>query len=177
MDNAQIAMYSNVYVVRHNMKKGGIIQKIGIKNRVTSLGLTSIAKLLSGSFTNVTLNDVNIFVPNYVAIGSYVGQTSVSCSDRQLEIEYVNNENKKERLPIVQRNFNFTQDSSAVILELKSYIMEEQMVNYRISELGLFTNKDDNTCWARVILPSQSAFIKEQGEIVDIVWKIIIASV
>ena len=186
MNDAQMALYTNVYIIRHNMAKGGIIQNIKVKNKITSFGLTSIAKLLNGDFNEVTLSDVNIFVPNYVAVGtvnknlvdSVINTNySVQYIDRQLDEEYTNADNKKERLAIAQKNFSFSQDESMVTLEMKSYIMEDQMAGYNIRELGLFTNKEDNTCWARVILPENSMFVKEKGEVVDIVWKIIIASV
>lgn len=187
MNDAQMALYTNVFVIRHNMAKGGIIQNIKVKNKITSFGLTSIAKLLNGDFNEVTLSDVNIFVPNYVAVGTVDSAVvndnvinnghSVQYIDRQLEDEYTNADNKKERLAIAQKNFSFSQDESMVTLEMKSYIMEDQMIGYKIRELGLFTNKEDNTCWARVILPVNSMFTKEKGEVVDIVWKVIIASV
>lgn len=187
MSTTQMGMYANVHIIRHNMKKGGIVQHINAKNKITSYGLTSIAKMLNGDYIYVSSDDINIYVPNYVAVGTVDDSMSdnnihnsysVQYTDRALRSEYLLTPNYvKQRLPIVQKNTTFAQNESFVTLEMKSYIMEDQMVNYNIREIGLFADLDGNTCIARVILPENSMFIKEAGDVVDIIWKIVIASV
>lgn len=187
MSTTQMGMYANVHIIRHNMKKGGIVQHINAKNKITSYGLTSIAKMLNGDYVYVSPDEINLYVPNYVAVGtvdnditdnsSIHGSYSVQYTDRALRAEYFVTDNVRQRLPIVQKNTTFAQNESFVTLEMKSYIMEDQMVNYNIREIGLFTDSDGNTCIARVILPENSMFIKEAGDVVDIIWKIVVASV
>lgn len=190
VNSTQMGMYTNVHIIRHNMKKGGIIQQINVKNKITSYGLTSIAKLLNGDFTNITLEELNLYIPNYVAVGTIDKDASdsaihenenystVSYIDRALRSEYLTEgTNAKQRLPIVQKNTLFAQNESFVTIELKSYIMEDQMVGYNIRELGVFADLEGSTCFARVVLPEGSMFVKEAGDVVDIVWKIIVASV
>lgn len=139
------------------------------------------------------------FYPRYVALGSNVAtadsrrdvSTTVNVNDSHLLSEYKvnnvsgNNTNELLRVRLQQNNVISNLYSDPYIkLTLKCLIQNNIFESYMndegetepkdIREVGLFTKKSGDNCWARIVLPTPVT--KYANSVLDITWDLIFVS-
>lgn len=173
---SQIAPQINVRICRRDAKTGRIIEKREGKNRVTKLALMGIVRMINGEFNSTTPEDINDYIPKYLALGSNragginPGVTSeVTVNDSKLLDEI------SPRILLTQKNILENRLTNPFIkLTIKVFIPVDMFVGESIGEAGLFAKKTGNNCWARIAF---DPIIKNPNEVFDVTWEITVMSV
>lgn len=172
---SQILPQFNVRIIRRTANGREIERREG-KNRVTKLALMGIIRMINGEFTNKTPEDIDNYVPHYLALGSNLGgiinpgvSSSVTVNDSKLLYEI------PPRIKLTQRNIIENRETNPFIkLTIRVFVGVDDYVNQTIGEAGLFTKDSGNNCWARIAFdPIQ----KMSNEVLDVTWEITVMSV
>lgn len=173
---SQIIPRFNVRVRKRDAKTGRIIEERKGKNRVTKLCLMGIIRMINGEFNNTTPEDINDYIPKYLALGSNragginQGVTSeVTVNDSKLLDEI------SPRILLTQKNIVENRLTNPFIkLTIKVFIPVDMFVGETIGEAGLFTKNSGNNCWARIAF---DPILKAANEVFDVTWEITVMSV
>lgn len=173
---SQIAPQFNVRIRRRDAKTGRIIEERKGKNRVTKLCLMGIIRMFNGEFNNTTPEDINDYIPKYLALGSNragainPGVTSeVTVNDSKLLDEI------SPRILLTQKNIVENRLTNPFIkLTIKVFIPVDMFVGETIGEAGLFAKESGNNCWARIAF---DPLLKGANEVFDATWEITVMSV
>lgn len=172
---SQILPRFNVRIIRRTANGRELDRREG-KNRVTKLALMGIIRMINGEFTNKTPEDIDNYVPHYLALGSNAGDninpgvtSAVTVNDSRLLHEI------SPRIKLTQRNIIENRETNPFIkLTIRVFIPVDQFVGETIGEAGLFTKESGNNCWARIAFdPIQ----KQANEVLDVTWEITVMSV
>lgn len=172
---SQILPRFNVRIIRRTANGRELDRREG-KNRVTKLALMGIIRMINGEFTNKTPEDIDNYVPHYLALGSNSGDninpgvtSAVTVNDSKLLHEI------SPRIKLTQRNIIENRETNPFIkLTIRVFIPVDQYVGETIGEAGLFTKESGNNCWARIAFePIQ----KQANEVLDVTWEITVMSV
>ena len=174
--SSQIDPMNNVRIIRRDGRTGKEIARIEEHNRVTKLALMGIVRMINGEFNESTPEDINNYIPKYLAIGSNrasivnEGVTSeVTVDDAKLLDEL------SPRILLTQKNILENRVNNPYVkLTIKVFIPVDHYVNETIGEAGLFVKESGNNCWSRVAF---TPFVKEVNEAVDITWEIKLLSI
>lgn len=172
----QIAPYFNVRILKRDARTGRILEQRDRKNRVTKMALMGIVRFINGEFNETTPDDMYMYIPHYLALGSNKASTvnpgvtsEVTVNDSKLLDEI------SPRILLTQRNIIENIESNPYIkLTIKCYIQEDAFVDETIGEAGLFSKESGANCWARIAF---DPFKKGEGEVIDVTWEITVLSV
>ena len=179
----------NVKILRKS-SDGSIIGETAVKNRILrEYGVYSYIRFILGSFKNNSIYDFEQYIPKYLAVGSNKAPltgapgttTSVQFSDMSLFHELDDTTTtgesiEKNRIKLNRANYISDNDDDTYLkIQYEAYIPENRFVGQEIGELALMTMPTGWNAYARVTgFPS---FVKQPGEVIQIIWEISVISV
>lgn len=177
----------NIRVLRTD---GTMVRETAVKNRVLrEYGIYSYIRFILGSFNNDSLWDYKQYVPKYLAVGSNVApltgapgtETAVKFTDISLfheidDTSVTGEPIENNRIKLNRANYVSDSDEDDYLkVQYEAYIPENRFVGHEIGELALMTDKVGWNAYARVTgFPS---FVKQPGEVIQVIWEITVISV
>lgn len=146
-------------------------------NRFLKFGIYGIVRWLNGEFNTSTPQQIQNYIPRYLALGSNLASgndsggvtTEVTVNDTRLLSEL-----KYDRARLTQRNIITNRYNDPYIkLTIKHYIPVTAYVGESIAEAGLFAESTGNNAIARITF---DRFIKDEETVIDVTWEITIVS-
>lgn len=201
LNNSQMSIWYNVRIDQRDAKTRRLMKRVEGKNTVTKKALMGIIRLFNGEFVGNTLIEANNYVPKYLALGTngriqednlvrtYLGpaDTVVNANDSSLHRELLDSNGNKTRIKLTQTNIAENNLSTDYVkLRIKCFISSDKYNGIKqsdgtysgtiIEEAGLFTDSDNNSCWARYVMPTGTVIHKNDNSVIDITWEITVKS-
>lgn len=183
--SAQISQHPIGYKGNVTLKlyKGDkLIKTLGEYNSGTMRLFSGIAKFLSGAFNNISVDSMDMYIPQFLGVGCEVG-TELTPTDPTMYRLY-NEYDIGSRIKMTPGPITVSTDAQYILVPLIGTISYSDIGSSRITELGLFSGIEpgNNDMLARVNIntigaDNQRGIVLDVGLNLAIEWDIVIRNV